>query len=102
MDDVKILHLISAQPGTYLLHSGLEDDGSLWVNRSVVVAWAHIAGPDHLAIEPVTADGVRDGITESILPILHPDGRVEIPMDRSFETELEWRDYVGSEAKKEG
>jgi len=87
--------LIPAQPGTYLLHSDL-DDNEFKVFRSTVVAWT--AAADGF-FYPVTSDGVNDGVREAP-PILHPDGRVDVICDCSFESFEEWRESAEAEARK--
>ncbi len=75
----------SAAPGTYLLHE--VDGGDDWeCCRSVVIGWTMTA--DGL-VYPVTGDGVNDGCDGNI-PILHPDGRVQVPQMTTFDTFEEW------------
>jgi hypothetical protein len=80
-------HIWPAQPGTYLLCSDPnfvpESIAAMW--PTPVIAWAMTSeGP-----QPVTADGVNDGLTETPT-ILFPDGTVTAPEDRSWRTAEEW------------
>ena len=87
--------MIPATPGTYLLHEVLGSDSFDYIKANVI-AWT-MSGEGHFL--PVAAGGINDGVTDQPA-ILFPDGRVEMPDVRSYETLQEWeedrRDEVGS------
>lgn len=79
------IQMVSAEFGTYALHPYFED-GVFAVARSRVIAWSISA--DRFTY-PVTTEGMNDGVNDTVA-ILHPDGSVDIPCDRTFATYDEW------------
>lgn len=80
------LHLIPAQPDTYLLSAFESSDGNL--DRIPVIAWA--ATPD-LLLRPVIL-GDLSRITEKAQPILFPNGMVSDPGGQCYKTLSDWEE----------
>jgi len=74
-----------AEPGTYLLHAYMTDD-TLAVSRSRVLGWCISA--DRM-LYPVTTQGVNGGEPDA-LPVLLPDGTVDVFDDRTYPDYDEW------------
>lgn len=78
-----------AHPGTYCLNTWLDGD-QFTVSRSPVIAWA-LSGD---IVQPITADGINDGVTSETFPILHPDGQVEEPGGDRWTTFGQWSEQA--------
>ncbi len=65
--------VITALAGTYALHFDHEDDEGDGLTKSTVIGWR--ISTDGSIAEPVTADGVNDGM-DLTPPVLMPDGTV--------------------------
>jgi hypothetical protein len=77
--------LTPAAPGTFALWGHLAQ-GEHKVSQSTVIAWAICADGE---LRPVTTEGVNDGSGDS-LPILHPNGCVDVVGVGTFPTLEEW------------
>ena len=79
------VQMITAESGTYLLHADLID-GDFWVGRSKVLAWSMSADG---ILYPLTTEGMNGGEHDA-LPVLHPDGTVDVFGDRTYDSFETW------------
>ena len=75
------VHVWPAQPGCFIVHVFV-DGPEAETATTTILAWA--LGRDGV-VYPITADGVNDGMTQSML-VMTPDGEVTDPGNRSWTT----------------
>jgi hypothetical protein len=82
------LHLIPAQAGTYILNFDPENPPetceAVW--RVPVIAWAWTCD----GVEPVTPDGINDGVSTAFVAVLMPDGSIISPGDQAWSNVADW------------
>lgn len=78
-------HMLPATPGTYTLHGMVDAEGFAY-SKTNVIGW--VIAMDGV-LYPLTVDGINDDVDES-LAIEHPDGKVDVPGDRWFDSVGEW------------
>jgi hypothetical protein len=93
MEKHVVLQVIPALPvGHYLLWFWPADaDGGASVCREPIVAWAHMRVGDHDELHPVTVDQFGWPGDDGAHAVLHPDGSVTAPGDRTWDSEAAWK-----------
>ncbi len=78
---------IPAVPGTYVLRMWWETEKSVGgYYKKAVIGWG-VGGDGYL--HPWTVDGPDDG-SDDLPAIVHPDGRVEDPINKAYDSLVEW------------
>jgi hypothetical protein len=88
----EIRQYIPAQPGFFVLTPAFSEDDRITPHKSAVLAWGIEEDRGVTVAYPLTLEGLE----LETLPILRPDGIVEVAMNCIYDSLADWVEYENS------